>query len=210
MKTLTILFALVLTAVTLVSQEKKSAKELTGLNIGSMAPSFMAQTNSGDSFNLKDALQNGPVVIIFYRGFWCPVCNKHLKSIQDSLQQISKMGAQVIGVSPEKPTYLNMMAKETGAEFKLLYDEDYKISDAFDVTFTPSKTTRTIYNVALGAKLKETHSDDSERLPIPATFIIGQNGKILWRHFDPDYKERASVKEILDHLPLKVDINPLY
>nr|NQU92093.1 AhpC/TSA family protein [Bacteroidota bacterium] len=55
--------------------------------------------------------------------------------------------------------------------------------------------------VMLGAKLKETHSDDSQRLPIPATYIIDQNGKIIWRQFDPDYKERSTVNGILKALP---------
>lgn len=51
------------------------------------------------------------------------------------------------------------------------------------------------------AKLKKSHSDDSQRLPIPATFIISKKGKIVWRQFDPDYKNRSTVKEILDNLP---------
>lgn len=84
----------------------------------------------------------------------------------------------------------------------MLFDEGYKISNLFDVTFLPNKATRISYNTALGAKLKEAHSDDSERLPIPATFIIDTDGKIVWRHFDPDYKERASVKDIVDNIPV--------
>jgi len=65
------------------------------------------------------------------------------------------------------------------------------------VNFTPKKSELIIYNTILGAKLKETHSDDSQRLPIPATYLIGQNGKIAWRQFDPNYKKRSSVKDII-------------
>ncbi len=89
----------------------------------------------------------------------------------------------------------------TGAEFSLLYDEGYEISDAYDVTFTPTKSKLVIYNTALGANLKETHSDDSQRLPIPATFIINRQGTIVWRQFNPDYKKRSTVKEIIENLP---------
>jgi peroxiredoxin len=113
---------------------------------------------------------------------------------------MQNMGAQVVAVSPEKPELLAKTTEKTGADFTLLYDEDYRISDAFDVTFTPGGMDRTMYNTFLGANLKQAHSDDSQRLPIPATFVIGKDGKIAWRHFDPDYKKRSTVSEILDAL----------
>lgn len=134
--------------------------------------------------------------MIFYRGFWCPVCNRHLGKIQDSLKLITEKGAVVIAVSPEKPEFLDKMSEKTGAQFTLLYDEDYKIADAYDVTFKPTSIEIFSYNF-VGAKLKETHSDDSQRLPIPATYIISQDGKIAWRQFDPNYKNRSTVNDIL-------------
>ncbi|MDZ7742259.1 MAG: hypothetical protein U5Q03_11025 [Bacteroidota bacterium] len=82
----------------------------------------------------------------------------------------------------------------------MLYDEGYRISDAYDVTFKPSATTLFTYNALLGANLKKTHSDESQRLPIPATYLIDKNGTIAWRQFDPDYKKRSSVKDILKAL----------
>ena len=87
----------------------------------------------------------------------------------------------------EKPVYLNKMVEKTQAQFSLLYDDGYRIANAYDVTFTPPKTTLFIYNTALNAKLKESHSDDSQRLPIPATYIIGMDGVIIWRQFDANY-----------------------
>jgi peroxiredoxin len=80
-------------------------------------------------------------------------------------------------------------------------DEDYKISDQFGLTFRPDSMTRVIYNTVLGGDLKEAHSDDSQRLPIPATYIIAKDGKIVWRHFDPDYKKRAKVEDIVNNIP---------
>lgn len=183
------------------SQESRSVDEAKGLNVGAKAPNFVALDADSTSFNLYKTLKDGPVVVIFYRGFWCPVCNKHLAQIQDSLSLITARGTTVVAISPEKPEYLDKMAEKTGASFRLLYDEGYKISDAYDVTFTPKKAELVVYNTALGAKLKETHSDDSQRLPIPATYIINKNGKIVWRQFNPDYKERSTVKSILENLP---------
>jgi len=185
---------------TMKSQTEKSVKDAHGINVGESAPMFKAIDADSNQFFLGDAIKNGPVVIIFYRGFWCPVCNKHLGSIQDSLKLIEAAGAKVIAVSPEKPEYLDKMAEKTKAEFTLLYDEDYKIAEAYDVNFNPSSMQLFTYNVILGGKLKNTHSDDSQRLPIPATYIVNEKGEIIWRQFDHDYKKRSSVKDILNVL----------
>jgi peroxiredoxin len=182
------------------AQDNRRAKEAKGLKPGVEAPKFQATDMHGNTFSLQQALKESPVVVIFYRGHWCPVCNKHLGVLQDSLQFILDKGAKVVAVSPEKPDLLTKTSEITGAGFTLLYDEGYSIADAYDVTFRPGGLDRTMYNTFLGANLKEAHSDDSQRLPIPATFVIGQDGKIAWRHFDPDYKKRSTVSEILDAL----------
>lgn len=116
---------------------------------------------------------------------------------------IHAKGASVVVISPEKPQFIKKSIEKTGAEFSILYDEEYKISDAFDVTFKPDVETISKYNSKLDAKLKESHSDDSERLPIPATYIIGTDGKIVWRHFDQDYRKRAKIDDILSNIPQK-------
>ena len=195
----------IMAVTTINSQTEKSVKDVYGLSVGETAPKFYAMDADSNQFSLEEALKKDPVVLIFYRGFWCPVCNKHLGSIQDSLKMIEEKGAKVIAISPEKPEYLDKMAVKTGAKFTLLYDEGYQISDAYDVTFKPGAMQLFTYNIGLGAKLKETHSDKSQQLPIPATFIVNQNGKIIWRQFDPDYKKRSSVKEILKALEENLD-----
>ena len=201
MKTvLTVVLALLLFPFHSPSQEYRSAKEAKGLPVGIKAPDFTAIDQYGQPFTLSEQLKKGPVVVVFYRGFWCPVCNRHLGILQDSLSLIEAAGASVVAVSPEKPEYLEKMADQTGATFTLLYDDGYRISDAYDVTFRPGKTTLVLYNVFASADLKETHSDDSERLPIPATYIVDPNGTIVWRQFDPDYKKRSTVKDILKAL----------
>lgn len=183
------------------AQEYKKVDEPKGLEIGTIAPSFSGKDKNGNIVDSNAELKKGPVVLIFYRGQWCPVCNRYLSNLQDSLQPIIDKGAQVIAVSPEKPEYLGKTLVKTGAEFTLLYDEDYKISKSYDVLFRPENSTLTIYNTLLGANLKNAQSDDSQQLPIPATFIIAQDGKIVWRQFNPDYKKRASVAEILNNIP---------
>ena len=187
------------------AQNEKDIEDVQGIKIGIKAPLFTAIDAEKNTFSLEKELKKGPVVMIFYRGFWCPVCNKHLSSLQDSLMLIEATGAQVIAISPEKPEYLDKIAEKTSAEFTLLYDEGYKIADAFDVTFKPSAMQLFTYNTILGGELKESHSDDSQRLPIPATYIINQEGIIIWRQFDPNYKNRSTVQGILKALKSSED-----
>lgn len=172
------------------------AEDVEGLPIGVEAPLFKAIDAGEHTVKLKTLLKKGPVVLVFYRGQWCPVCNKHLKTLQDSLEQIENLGATVIAISPEKPEYLNVMAQKTKASFTLLYDRDYKIMDVYKVTFTPPAATTAMYNFVLNANLKEAHSKDTQQLPVPATYIINRNGVIVWRQFNPNYKKRSSVKAI--------------
>lgn len=200
MKTYLIIFAIIFAVTTVSGQSVKSVEEVKGINVGDQAPQFSALNSRSETFHLSQALESGPVVLIFYRGFWCPVCNQHLSQLQDSLQLIESKGAQIIAVSPEKPEYLAKMEEKTKAEFTVLYDEDYEIAKAFDVNFLPASTQLLTYNVALGARMKKSHSGTEQNLPIPATYIINPDGEIVWRHFDPDYKNRASVKEILNAL----------
>ncbi len=194
------IFINILIANPMMSQEYRSAKDAKGLEPGVQAPLFDAKDMQENEFSLQQALDQGPVVMIFYRGHWCPVCNKHLKTLQDSLDVIKQYGATLIAVSPERVPFLGKTEEKTGAEFTLLFDEDYQIAKAFDAHFRPGTAQRVMYNTMLGAKLKEAHSDDSQQLPIPATYVIDRSGIIVWRHFDPDYRKRSSVKDIVNAL----------
>jgi len=193
-------FLIALNAFAQTADSTISAEETVGILVGTEAPLFEAKDQNNETYNLEKALKNGPVVVVFYRGQWCPFCNRHLTDLQDSLQMIYDKGATLIAVSPQKQELAEKTVEKTGATFTLIYDEGYKIEDAYGVTFNPTKGQVKKYNTFLKANLDEAHSDDSERLPVPATYIIGQDGKIIWRHFNPNYKERSTVKEILEAL----------
>lgn len=175
----------------------RKAKEAEGLNIGDQAPMFEATDQFDNVYQLGEALDKGPVVLIFYRGQWCPFCNKHLRKLQDALPKINDCGATVVAVSPETSAFLRKTMQKTNADFRLLHDENFKIANAYDVTFRPGKAQKFMYNTVLGADLKNAHADQRELLPIPATYIIDSNHTIIWRHFDPDYKKRSKVEDLL-------------
>ena len=202
MKTQILLLVFIVCTLNVFSQTY-SVKEAKGLDVGTKAPLFEAVDHNENPILLKDLINKGPVVLFFYRGVWCPYCNRHLYEVQSELPKLYEKGAQVIAVTPEKPEYINEMIENTGATFTIVYDKDYKIAKAYGVNFQPKQSQINYANNAKDANLVDAHNNEEINLPIPATYIIDKNGKITWRHFDPNFRKRASVDEIVKHLLVK-------
>jgi len=182
------------------SQENSDSKvAVKGLMVGNQVNNFTAKDHEGNGFDLYKALENGAVVLFFYRGNWCPVCNYHRSELEDNLDLIYQKGAQVVAVSPEKPELMVKTIKKTKASFTLPNDEGSRISEAFDMAYFPEKPVAKKLTFLQDNRLSESIGDESQRLPIPATHIIEKSGMISWRHFDPNIKP-ASAKEIVEAL----------
>lgn len=170
-----------------------------GLFISSKAPDFKAKDQNGNEIRLKDLLKKGKVVLVFYRGYWCPYCNKELSRLQDSLSLIQAKGATLLAVSPEKPEGISQTAEKTKAEYSILHDEGLKIMKAYDVAFEVPENTITRYKNA-GLDIEKNNGSNGKYLPVPAVYVIDQEQTVRYRFFDSDYKKRPSVQEILDNL----------
>ncbi|HEV7781689.1 MAG TPA: peroxiredoxin-like family protein [Chitinophagaceae bacterium] len=170
-----------------------------GLFISSKAPDFKAKDQDGKEIRLKDLLKEGKVVLVFYRGQWCPYCNKELSRLQDSLGLIKEKGATLIAVSLEKPENISKTIEKTKAAYSILYDEGAKIMKAYDVEFEVPENTITRYRNS-GIDLSKLNTEEGKYLPVPAVYIIDKESTVVYRFFEPDYKKRPSVKELLDHL----------
>ncbi|MGK2860987.1 MAG: peroxiredoxin-like family protein [Chitinophagaceae bacterium] len=170
-----------------------------GLFLNSKAPDFKAKDQNGKDIRLKELLKKGKVVLVFYRGEWCPYCNKHLQKLEDSLQLIIGKGATLVAVSPEKPESISKTIEKTKAQYSILHDEGLKIMKAYEVEFEiPGNMLKRYRNG--GIKIDEINGKNGNYLPVPATYIIDKDSNISYRFFNQDYKKRPSVKEILDHL----------
>jgi peroxiredoxin len=179
------------------SVEAQEAPE--GLFIGSKAPDFKAKDQNGNEVRLKDLLKKGKVVLVFYRGQWCPYCNRELSRIQDSIQLIKDKGATVVAVSPEKQESIAMTVEKTKAEYPVLYDEDLKIMKAYDVEFEVPENTLTRYRNA-NIDIEKNNGSNGKYLPVPAVYIIDKESTVTYRFFDTDYKKRPWVKDLLNNL----------
>ncbi|RZJ99069.1 MAG: AhpC/TSA family protein [Flavobacterium sp.] len=194
MKKIAILFMFLLTGSVMFAQEAPE-----GLFLNSKAKDFKAKDQNGTEVRLKDLLKKGKVVLVFYRGEWCPYCNKFLSRLQDSLQLITEKGATVVAVTPELPENVAKSVEKTKAQFSVLYDEDLKIMKAYDVEFEVPENTLTRYRNS-GIKIDEINGKNGNFLPIPAVYVIDKESTITYRFFNADYKKRPSVKEILEQV----------
>ena len=170
-----------------------------GLKVGDMAPDFNAKDQNGKTVSLKQALKNGPVVMLFYRGQWCPFCNKQLSRFSDSLSQLTAKGASVLAITPENAENVKKTIEKTKASFPVLEDEGLTIMKLYKVNFAVDENTITKYK-GYGIDFDKANGSNGANLPVPETYIIGQNGKIKYVFFNTDYRKRASVQEILNNL----------
>jgi peroxiredoxin len=172
----------------------------TGLKKGETAPGFVANDNSGKSLDLKTLLKSHKaVVLFFYRGQWCPYCNKQIKKLQDSLQLLTNKGAYVIGVTPETADNINKTIDKTHASFSIIQDKDYKIMKAYDVNYTVNDEMFSKLQ-KYGIDLEKNNGNKDHVLPVPATYVIDHSGKISFVHFDKDYTKRPSISTLLNAL----------
>lgn len=170
------------------------------LKVGDKAPLFNLKDNAGKAIDLKKILkENKSVVLFFYRGQWCPHCNKHIKNLQDSLQLLSAKGAYVIGVSPETSAGIDKTIAKTKASFSIISDRDYKLMKAYKVDYVMEPGLADRYKKG-GLDVAMANGQTDYVLPVPATYIINKDGKIKYVFFDKDYTKRPSVKNLQANL----------
>jgi peroxiredoxin len=171
-----------------------------GLQVNDKAPDFSAMDQNGKKVSLKDALEKGPVVLVFYRGQWCPYCNKQLKKLEDSMSLVSAKGATIIAITPETAENISKTVEKTKATYPILHDEGMVIMKNYDVAFAVDEKTVEKYK---GYGIDFTQSNgaaNGANLPVPALYVINKEGTISFRHFDKNYTKRVSVAEVLSHL----------
>jgi peroxiredoxin len=194
MKNLFLCFIIMAAGIVAGAQEKPE-----GLFINSKAADFQAVDQNGSPVVLKDLRKKGPVVVMFYRGYWCPYCNKALKRMNDSLQLIKDKGATLIAITPEGKQGIDSTVAKTGAAFSIISDEGMKISSNYGVSFKVDDRTVGRYKNA-GIDLLALNHQKEASLPVPAVYIINRDGAVTFRYFNEDYRKRISVKEILEAL----------
>lgn len=163
---------------------------------GDEAPDFTLPDPRGGEVALSALLREGPVVLAFYRGGWCPYCNLQLRAYQEALPAIRELGARLVAVSPQLPDQSLSMAEKNALAFDVLSDVGNRVARSYGLVYTLAEELQEGLRAA-GRPLSLVNGDDSWELPVPATYVIGPDRRIVAGEVDVDYRDRLDPREIL-------------
>ncbi|WP_035336816.1 peroxiredoxin-like family protein [Dokdonia sp. PRO95] len=182
---------------------RKAIEDLKATNMlehavktGDQFPDFELPNAQGETVSLSEQLQKGKVVLTFYRGGWCPYCNLELKAFQEVLPQIKEKGATLIAITPETPDNSLSTKEKNQLDFEVLTSENNELARSLNLVFKLPEALAELYG-KFGIDLLESQGNDENELPIAATYIIEQSGKISYHFLAEDYKLRADPELVL-------------
>lgn len=168
------------------------------LNVGDIAPNFKLNNALGEPVELYQYLKKGKVILTWYRGGWCPYCNLTLHELQNKLPEFEANGANLIALTPELPDKSLSTSEKHALKFQVLSDIGNKIGKEYGIVFKLTSDVANSYNKAFD--LNEHNGDKSNELPLPATYIINEDGKIVYAFLDADYRNRSEPEELVKFL----------
>lgn len=166
------------------------------LKKGGTIPPFKLPNVDGKSIDSNSLLSQGPLVIVFYRGGWCPYCNLQLHDLQKHLAQIQSLGAQLVAISPQTPDSSLTTAQKAELKFYVLSDVGNQVARKFGLVYKLPKNLVQLYK-DFGIDLHRSNGNDSDELPVSATYIVDKKGQIIYSFLDADYKKRAETLDLI-------------
>jgi peroxiredoxin len=167
------------------------------LKVGDKAPLFTLKDPDGHPVSSADLLAKGPLVLTFYRGVWCPYCNMELQALQAFLPTLLDAGAKLVAISPQIAANSRKSVRTNGLQFPILSDTHNDVADAFGLRFELPDYLIELYK-NLRNDLPTFNDDPSWTLPMPARYVIGQDGVIRYAEVNPDYTQRPEPEAMLD------------
>ncbi|MFN8922136.1 MAG: peroxiredoxin-like family protein [Sphingobacteriia bacterium] len=165
------------------------------IQLGDLAPDFTLPNATGMSVRLSELTRQGPVVLTWYRGGWCPYCNINLQYLQRHLPAFRAEGATLIALSPEVPDSTLSTKERNGLQFEVLSDPDNQVAKAYGLVYrlTPTVAAADRKHCDLAAYNGNTHQE----LPLAATYVLDRYGRVSWAFVDADYRKRAEPQDIV-------------
>jgi len=183
-----------------IQNAKEFEQGANALKIGQQAIEFELPNQEGKAVALKDLIAKGPVVVTFYRGDWCPYCNLQLRALQARLEEIEKLGATLVAISPQVPDGSLTKSEISEMTFTVLSDQNAKVASQYGVAWEVPEFLLDHMHVDRNLDLEKINNGNGIVLPIPATFIIGTDGIIAWNYVNVDYRTRSEPEEIVEAL----------
>lgn len=175
-----------------------------GLKLGDKAPDFTLENHDGTPVNLYQELKQGPVVLSFFRGEWCPFCNVEHQALQKELKTIEDKNATLLAIHPQPHQYAQQLQEKLNLSYRLLSDPGQDVMTSYDVRFEIAPEVIDIYQTAFGLDLTQLNANGEWNLPVPATFVVDTDHVIKGRFFSHNYAQRMEPKDIvrvLENLP---------
>ncbi|HVY64823.1 MAG TPA: peroxiredoxin-like family protein [Gammaproteobacteria bacterium] len=174
------------------------------LGVGQRVPDFALPDAAGRSVELRRLLGEGPLVVKFYRGAWCPYCNLDLRAWQRHLPEVAALGARFVAISPQSADAALTLAEKHALAFPVLSDRGHGVARRFGIVYTLEESLRPVY-AAFGVDLPAYNGDSSFELPVPATYLLDRDGTVAARWLDIDYRERVEPADVLARLRALVE-----
>lgn len=168
------------------------------IQVGQKAPDFTLNNAKGEAVKLSELLKNGPVILTWYRGGWCPYCNITLHSLQENLPEFKKRDATLVALTPELPDNSLDTKEKNNLEFEVLSDVNSVVGKQYGIIYKLTKEVAAYYKK--GVNLEKYNGEDSYTLPLAATYVINTDGIVTYAFLDADYRNRAEPTSIIEAL----------
>ena len=167
--------------------------------VGDKAPAFALKDPDGNVVSLAELLKKGPLIVSFYRGVWCPYCNMELQALEAAKPAFDKLGASLVAISPQSQPNSRKSVRQNNLTFPILSDSKGEVGAAFGLRFNLPDYLIELYK-GLKNELPAFNDDPSWTLPMPARYVIGRDGTILYADVNPDYTHRPEPEEMIPAL----------
>jgi peroxiredoxin len=167
--------------------------------VGDKAPSFTLKDPEGNTLSSTALLTDGPLVLSFYRGAWCPYCNMELQALEAARPEFERLGAKLVAISPQTPVNSRKSVRQNNLRFPILSDTNNAVASAFGLKFALPDYLVELYK-SLKNDLPTFNGDPSWTLPMPGRFVIAPDGTIVYAEVNPDYTIRPEPEAMLPAL----------
>jgi peroxiredoxin len=165
------------------------------VKIGDPAPEFVLPDVDGNAVSSAALIEKGPLVVTFYRGFWCPFCNADLQAVEAAAERIRGFGASLVAISPQTPANSRLSLQENHLSFPILSDKNCELAEKFGIRWLPSQALQGVYR-NFGTDVGKFNGDGSWAIPMPARYVIAKDGTLAYAEVNANYTHRPEPGDV--------------
>lgn len=196
MKTLLSLCLLLLVSGISFAQVADRAENVKPIKVGETIADITVRLSDGSEVTTTSLFEEQKSVLVFYRGGWCPYCNKHLAALKSVENDLVELGYRILAVSPDRPEKLQTSTAKHDLKYVLLSDSKMELTKSAGLAFQLADA-EVAKLKGYGMDLEESSGENHHLLPVPAIFVVNEKGQVLYRYYNADYKTRLDNKELL-------------